>query len=138
MKLPSRLKFGFFTYGPGPGPSPLTAEQEETESYGDENDELLQNQDVKSLLADIQRITGRTISTVEAQEIHSWLTDLGTKPEVIRQAYSYCVNRGKSNVKYISRVVMQWTEQGFQTKEDVQKYMCVGSADMPMEILDLL
>lgn len=103
--------------------SPLTAEQEETESYGEENDELLQNQDVKSLLADIQRITGRTISTVEAQEIHSWLTDLGTKPEVIRQAYSYCVNRGKSNVKYISKVVMQWTEQGFQTKEDVQKYL---------------
>ena len=68
--------------------SPLTAEQEETESYGDENDELLQNQDVKSLLADIQRITGRTISTVEAQEIHSWLTDLGAKPEVITQAYS--------------------------------------------------
>lgn len=26
----------------------------------------------------------------------------------------------------------------FRTKEDVQKYMCVGSADMPMEILDLL
>ncbi|MGN1413577.1 MAG: DnaD domain protein [Anaerovoracaceae bacterium] len=103
--------------------SPLTAEQEEAETCEDETDGMLQNQDVKSLLADIQRITGRTLSAGEAQEIHSWLTDLGAKPEVIEQAYQYCIKRGKSNVKYISRVVMQWTEQGFQTKEEVQNYL---------------
>ncbi|MGN1144382.1 MAG: DnaD domain protein [Anaerovoracaceae bacterium] len=103
--------------------SPLTAKQEETESFGEEPEGLLQNENVKTLLGDIQRITGRTLSTGEVQEIHSWLTDLGANPEVIEQAYSYCVNRGKSNVKYISRVVMQWTEQGFQTKEEVQKYL---------------
>ena len=70
--------------------SPLTAAQEETESYGEEPDGLLQNENVKTLLGDIQRITGRTLSTGEVQEIHSWLTDLGAKPEVVEQAYSYC------------------------------------------------
>lgn len=103
--------------------SPLTEVQEEPDTYGEEADEMLQNQEVKTLLADIQLITGRTLSAGEAQEIYSWLTDLGAKPEVIAQAYAYCVSRGKSNVKYISKVVTQWTGQGFQTKEEVQQYL---------------
>ena len=103
--------------------SPLTEVQAEPDTYGEEADEMLQNQEVKTLLSDIQLITGRTLSAGEAQEIYSWLTDLGAKPEVIAQAYAYCVSRGKSNVKYISKVVTQWTGQGFQTKEEVQQYL---------------
>lgn len=103
--------------------SPAAAKEEERESFGEEADRLLQNSQVKTLLSDIEQVTGRTLTAGEAQEIHSWLTELGAEPEIIALAYEYCMNRGKHNVKYISKVVEQWCNQGFKTKKEVQAYL---------------
>lgn len=103
--------------------SPVAAGEEEKESFGEEADRLLQNGQVKTLLSDIEQVTGRTLTAGEAQEIHSWLTDLNAEPEIIAMAYEYCMNRGKHNIKYISKVVEQWCSQGFRTRKEVQAYL---------------
>ena len=83
----------------------------------------LANQDLKELLSDIERLSGKILSAKEAQEVFSWTRDLGASPEVITQAFEYCVNRGKSNVNYIAKVVADWSAQGFQTADDVRAHL---------------
>lgn len=85
--------------------------------------QMMASSDLKNLLGDIERLTGKILSAREAQDVYSWLHDFGATPEVIKYAFDYCVNRGKSNIKYIARVVAQWSEQGFRTEEDVKEYL---------------
>jgi len=81
------------------------------------------NQDLKNLLSDVERLTGKVLSVREIQEVCSWVQDLGAVPEVIGFACEYCVSRGKSNVNYIAKVVTQWTRQGFQNVEEIKTYL---------------
>ena len=47
------------------------AEEEEPESFGKEMDALLQNQGMKNLISDVERVTGKILSARETQEIQS-------------------------------------------------------------------
>ena len=102
---------------------------EETQTGDFEEKALLQaadklaSQDLKEMLSDIERLSGKILSVKEAQEVFSWTKDLGASPEVITFAFEYCVSRGKSNVNYIAKVVTDWSEQGFRTVSDVKAHL---------------
>ena len=85
--------------------------------------QAMSSQNLKDMLADIERISGKVLSAKEIQEVCSWLKDFGAAPEVVAFAFDYCANRGKSNIKYISRVVADWSEQGFRTADDVKEFL---------------
>lgn len=96
--------------------------KEETPSLNDVQ-ALIQNQDLKTLIADVERITGRILSPKETQEIYSWIQDFDAGSELICYAFTYCYRRGKTNINYVSKVVEQWSKQGFQTEEDAKRYL---------------
>ena len=101
-------------------------EPEADECFAEKEDESgnkLANQDLKTMLSDIERMSGKILSAREAQEVFSWTQDFGATPEVITYAFEYCVNRGKSNVKYIAKVVADWSEQGYRTVGDVKEHL---------------
>ena len=75
------------------------------------------------MLSDVERLTGKVLSAKEMQEVYSWIQDFGASAEVILFAVEYCVSKGKENIKYISKVVAQWSEQGFKTADDVKVYL---------------
>lgn len=97
--------------------------KEEKTSFGAEVDNLIQNQQLKDMIRQIEYISGKILSTNETQEIYSWVRDLGAAPEIINYAYQYCYEKGKTNFKYIAKVVAQWSRQGFQTEEDVRDFL---------------
>ena len=101
----------------------LEEEEPEAAPQAEEVPQMVASQDLKMMLSDIERLTGNILSARDAQEVYSWLKEFGATPEVITTAFDYCVNRGKSNVKYIARVVEQWSQQGFRTAEDVKEYL---------------
>ncbi len=81
------------------------------------------SQQLKEMISHIERISGKVLSPRETQEIFSWIKDFQATAEVITYAYEYCQSKGKTNIKYISKVVMQWAEQGFKTADEVKAFL---------------
>lgn len=85
-----------------------------------ENSHRGPDNETKSLLNDVEIIMGRTLTARELQEIGTWLEYDGVAAEVIREAFRYAAGRGKGNINYISKIVLEWHEKGFETEEEVR------------------
>ena len=94
-----------------------------TEISGGENYSPLHNSDIKALFDDIERIMGRTLSSQENAEIASWINQHDATTELVRIAFEYCCERGKANVKYVGKVVLQWNSQGLKRENEIREYI---------------
>ena len=92
------------------------------EISGGENSSPLHNSDIKALFDDIERIMGRTLSSQENAEIASWINQQDATTELVRIAFEYCCERGKANVKYVGKVVLQWNSQGLKRENEIREY----------------
>ena len=104
--------------------SPIGDETKKQEEEGEgEVENALENPDLKELFSAVENRMGRPLTSGEVKEIFSWSSELGASTEVILDACEYCISRGKCNIKYISKVVAQWTSQGMKTHQQVQEYL---------------
>lgn len=86
--------------------------------------ELMDDDTIKDMYSEIERITGRLFEGKEPAEILSWITDYNANPEMIIYAYSYCVRKkNHSNHKYIAAVVKEWAAQGLKTVDQIEDYL---------------
>ena len=83
----------------------------------------LQNEDLKKLYDEVERLMGRPLSAGENSEIASWVSQDGATPELIIAAFGYCCERGKANVKYVGKVVLQWNRRGLRREEEIKEYI---------------
>lgn len=97
--------------------------EEEKPAYTQEAQQMLVNNDVKQMISQVERATGKVLSARDVQEIQSWVKDFGASPELIAFAFSHYSQKGKGSVNYISQVIRQWREQGFETAADAQSYL---------------
>ncbi len=81
------------------------------------------NETLRDLVHSVEQSIGRTMSPNESMEVASWLEELGATIEVIMGAVDYCMEKGKRGINYMAKVVLQWTKDGFKTKEDVQNHL---------------
>lgn len=63
---------------------------------------------------------GRTLSPMEYQIINSW-QDNNIEVETITLALKEAVYNGVSNLRYIDRILSEWSKKGIKTKEDLDK-----------------
>ena len=63
---------------------------------------------------------GRTISPIEYEIIGAWL-DNGTSEETILLALKEATYNGVSNLRYIDKIISEWSKKGIKTEEDVLK-----------------
>jgi len=63
---------------------------------------------------------GRTLSPMEYEIINGWLSS-GSSEETILLALKEAVYNGVSNMRYIDRIIYEWSKKGIKTKEDVEK-----------------
>lgn len=86
--------------------------------------ELMDNDTVKDMYSEIERIIGRLFEGKEPAEIMSWITDYNATPEMIVYAYSYCVKKkNHSNHKYVAAIVKEWVNQGLKTIDQIEGYL---------------
>lgn len=78
---------------------------------------------LRDLIYSVEQYIGRTMSPSESMEVASWLSELEATPEVILGAVCYCMEKGKRGINYMAKVVLQWTKDGFKTKEDVDNHI---------------
>ena len=100
-----------------------SSKKEAFSSFGAKIDGLLQNRQLKDMIDRIEHTAGKILSPKETEEIYGWMRDFQATPDIIEYAYQYCYEKGKTNFKYISKVVAQWTKQGFKTEEDVKAFL---------------
>ena len=94
-----------------------------SESSRKEHTCSLHNPEIKKLFDDVERIMGRPVSAQENAEIASWIKGEGATSELVRMAFEYCCERGKANVKYVGKVVLQWHSQGLTREEEIREYI---------------
>lgn len=68
----------------------------------------------------IEKEFGRTLSPIEYELIKQWL-DANISEELIKEALKEAVLNGVNNLKYIDRILFEWTKKGYKTKKDVKK-----------------
>ena len=74
----------------------------------------------KNIYDTFEKEFGRTISPMEYEIIGAWLEN-GTSEEIITLALKEATYNGVSNLRYIDKIISEWTKKGIKTKEDVEK-----------------
>lgn len=95
----------------------------ETPKIVEETNTPLVNETLRDLVFNVEQSIGRTMSPSESMEVASWLEEVGATTEVIMGAVDYCMEKGKRGINYMAKVILQWTKDGFRTKEDVQNHL---------------
>ncbi|SHE86915.1 DnaD domain protein [Clostridium fallax] len=85
--------------------------------------EELNKNDRKDMLKDIEILTGRPLSPKEMTTYLSWQNDYGFPSEMILLLIEYCVSKGKSDIRYIEKVALNWYDAGIKTLESAQSYI---------------
>ena len=83
----------------------------------------LVNDTLRDLVYSVEQSLGRAMSPSESMEVASWIEEVGATTEVIMGAVDYCMEKGKRGINYMAKVVLQWTKDGFKTKEDVKNHL---------------
>lgn len=91
---------------------------EEAEAAG-----VLGSDRLKNLLDEMENLLGKTFSPRETKEIFSWAEEIGATDDIILGAASYCAEKGKTGINYISKVIRQWTDDGLLTKKDIKEHL---------------
>ncbi|MBP1926372.1 DnaD/phage-associated family protein [Sedimentibacter acidaminivorans] len=98
----------------------------EKDDYID-NDELInsnRNADNKKMMEEIEEMFGRPVKINEKQKIVSWMNNYKMKPEIMTQAFSYCINNKKiKKFSYIESVVSSWYDEGVCDVESMVEYL---------------
>ena len=90
---------------------------------GEDKEILLYDEDLKELFDRTEIILGRPLSPAESSEIASWINEEGATPALVEAAFDYCCRRGKANVNYICKVVLEWNSRGLKEEPEIQEYI---------------
>lgn len=77
-------------------------------------------QEDNSIYTKFQNEFARSLSPVELDIIKSW-REASISDDVILEALKEATFNGVSNLKYIDKILGEWTKKGVKTKEDVEK-----------------
>lgn len=65
---------------------------------------------------------GRSLSPIEYETINRWLEN-GVSEEIITSALKEAVINGASNLRYIDKIIYEWTKKGVKPKEEDYTFM---------------
>ncbi|MDD3241456.1 MAG: DnaD domain protein [Bacilli bacterium] len=86
----------------------------------DEINNISNKEETIDIFKSIEKGFCRPLSPIEFEIIKAWL-DGGVKEELIEEALKETVFNGVSNLRYMDKIIYEWTKKGFKTKEDVEK-----------------
>ncbi len=75
--------------------------------------------DKSNVFEAIEKEFARPLTPVEFEIVHAWL-EQGTSEELILEALKEAVYSGVSNLRYIDKIIYEWTKNGIKTRLDVE------------------
>ena len=94
-----------------------------SETKKQERDNVFGNKAVKTMFNNIEKVFGRGLSSTELSQILSWIADYNASTDVVYFAIKYCVEKNKTSLKYIEKVVKEWTAVGLETTDQIHEYL---------------
>jgi DnaD/phage-associated family protein len=83
---------------------------------------------VRSLLLEIEKIFGKTLSGNVPMRVNALLDD-GANPDLVSFAFRYCAEkRSRPNINYVSEVVRGWLDAGVSTPEEAREHLAFADA----------
>ena len=73
-----------------------------------------------SIFGLIEKEFGRTLNSNEYEIIKAWLDD-NYSEELIKEALEESVNNNVSSIRYMDKILYEWSKKGIKTREDVLK-----------------
>lgn len=80
-----------------------------------------EDSDLKTLFAQVSKMLGKPLSTVETETLFGFYDWLGLPLDVIILLVGYCVSIGKKNMRYIEKVAMNWADHDITTYEKAEQ-----------------
>jgi len=85
----------------------------------DINQEKVEEEKSSNVFETIEKEFARPLTPVEYEIIHAWL-ESGTSEELILEALKEAVFSGVANLRYIDKIIYEWSKNGIKTREDVE------------------
>lgn len=67
----------------------------------------------------LEKELGKQLSPIEIEIVKAW-KESGYNDEVIKEAIKESVLNGVANLRYIDKILYEWSKKGIKTKEDVE------------------
>lgn len=83
-------------------------------------DEEVENTQESTIYSTIEEEFGRTLSPIEYETISGWL-NAKIDEGLIKEALKEAVLNGVNNLKYIDKILYEWTKKGYKKAQDVKK-----------------
>lgn len=91
----------------------------------EEIDNFYEQDEIKQLFKMAERIFGKPFNYTDRQVILSLYTWLEIPMDVLAILFTYCSTNGKTRVRYIEKVAIDWTEKGIDTVSKAEQYINV-------------
>jgi len=78
--------------------------------------------ELRDLLRTFEQEFGRPFSQIECAQIVSWHEDRGCTGSVILEALKRAVLAGVFNLRYIDKILVEWSKKNLRTAQEVQTY----------------
>ncbi|WP_050606297.1 DnaD domain protein [Clostridium niameyense] len=85
--------------------------------------EELNNESIKDMLQDIEKLLGRPLSSKEMSMYIQWLKEYNFTPEIILLLIQYCVSKGKTDWRYIEKIALCWFDASIKSVDEAQMYI---------------
>lgn len=73
-----------------------------------------------NIFSDIEKEFGRTLSSIEYEIVKAWL-DNNISEELIKLALKEAIYNGVFNLRYIDKILYEWSKKGIKNSKDVEK-----------------
>ena len=83
-------------------------------------EKLNEKKDDNSIFKILENELGKTLSPMEVEIVKAWYESNYTD-EIIREAIKEAVYNGVANLRYIDKILYNWSKEGIKTLEDVEK-----------------
>jgi DnaD/phage-associated family protein len=83
----------------------------------------LNNNSVKDMLQEIEKLVARPLSSKEMSTYIGWQKDLSFSLEMILLVIQYCISKGKTDYRYIEKVALTWHDSNIKNIDDAQMFI---------------
>ncbi len=83
----------------------------------------LNNNAIKDMLQEIEKLLGRPLSPKEMSTYISWQNDLNFSLEMTLLLIQYCISKGKTDYRYFEKVALSWFDANIKNIDEAQLYI---------------
>ncbi len=98
----------------------------ENKNYVNNNDliELNKDEEFVQMHKEIEKIFGKFVNISDKRKINQWQRQYDLSPEMIIQAFSYCVNnKKKRSMSYIEKTIAAWNRAGVTDLDTLAEFL---------------